>query len=131
MFDPDRYQEKLSDFKKAFARFQDGLARAVDDLDRDGVIQRFEFTYELSWKVMKEWLASKEIKALNPKDVIREAVDQELIADGNLWSDLQDSRNLTSHTYNEKTAAEVFATIQSIVVPAFAALIANLEKRAP
>lgn len=131
MFDPQRYQERFADFKNALSRFKEGLDRAIDDLHRDGVIQRFEFTFELSWKVMKEWLASKDIKALNPKDVIRESVNQELIIDGNLWSDLQDSRNLTSHTYNQKTAAEVYDVLRTIALPTFNALLENLEKRAP
>ncbi len=115
----DRLKQRLSDFKKALASLEQGLAIAEDELHRDGIIQRFEFTYELAWKTMKLWLAGKDVMVGNAKDALKAALENGLITDGNLWSALHRCRNLTSHTYNEATAEEVFNAIRAEALPAF------------
>ncbi len=98
------------------------------DVTRDAVIQRFEFTYELAWKTMKQWLFSKDIDVRNPKDTLRVALQQGLINDGNGWTRLHDNQNLTAHTYDEGTASRVYAFIQSEGVVLFKTLLTQLEK---
>lgn len=102
----DRFEQRYQHFTAVLTRLQDALleTNAPADLIRDAVIQRFEFTYELAWKTMKDWLAQKDIDVRNAKDTLKEALAQGVIADGNRWSVLHEARNLTSHTYDEATA---------------------------
>lgn len=123
-----RLQQRFSDYRKALASLEKGLAMAEDELHRDGIIQRFEFTYELAWKTMKLWLAGKDVSVGNAKDALRAALENGLIADGNLWSALHRCRNPTSHTYNETTAVEVYGAIRTEALPAFHDFAARMER---
>ena len=125
----ERLLQRLSDFESALSALEEGLDIAKDDLHRDGVIQRFEFTYELAWKTMKLWLADKDVFVGNPKDALSAALENGLIADGNLWSDLHRCRNLTSHTYNETTAIEVYNAIRKEALPAFHDFVSRIAAR--
>jgi nucleotidyltransferase substrate binding protein (TIGR01987 family) len=127
----ERYQQRLNDFEKALGKLQQGLEQAEDELDRDGVIQRFEFTYEQAWKTLRIWLSYKDIDVRNAKDALKEALTQGLIEDGNLWSRLHESRNLTSHTYDEKSAARIFEFIEKEGCQAFDALFSKLGSMPP
>lgn len=82
------------------------------NLHIDGTIQRFEFSIELFWKLLKRLLASKGVVAQYPKDVLRQSFAGGLIADETMWLDMLNSRNLTSHTYNEDLAEEIYEKIQ-------------------
>ena len=110
---PERYRQRLEDFRRALTKLEDGLEQAQSELEHDGVIQRFEFTFEQGWKAARLWLLHKNIDVRNARDTLRAAMEQGLIEDGNLWSRIQEARNLTSHTYNEKTAEDVFAFVRS------------------
>lgn len=101
----------LEPLLKAAKVFSEGLAEASSDLQRDGVIQRFEFTFELAWKTLKRVLALKGIEANSPRDVFREAARQKLIDDPLVWFDFIQKRNLTVHTYNRECAAEIFESL--------------------
>lgn len=127
----DRYKQRLDDFGRALLKLEQGVHQAMDDLGRDGVIQRFEFTYEQAWKTMKLWLAAKGIDARNPKDVLGAALDQGLIDDGNLWSDIHSNRNLMSHTYNVEEAQRVFLFIKETGCRALRVLHDTLLERLP
>jgi nucleotidyltransferase substrate binding protein (TIGR01987 family) len=81
--------------------------------ERDGAIQRFEYTFELSWKVAKRVLGEHGIEALTPKNVIRELANKGWIDNPELWMAFLRARNQTSHTYQDLTADEVFKTIQA------------------
>jgi len=109
--DTERLVQRVIEFQSALKRLHEALIAPETDLVRDAVIQRFEFTYELAWKVMKLWLESKNIDVRNPKDSLREALTQGLIDDGNGWSDLHEQRNLTVHTYNEEMAINVYTKL--------------------
>lgn len=104
----ERLFERIGDFKKALTRLREAVARPEDDLIRDAVIQRFEFTYEMAWKSMKQYLEFKQVDTRNPKDTLRESLQQGLIDDGNAWTRLHENRNLTSHTYDESLAKKVY-----------------------
>jgi len=108
--------------KKQTKKFQDSLIKLKevlsrnlkdDDIILDAAIQRFEFTFENSWKTIKLWLKQKGIDALSPKDCIKEAFKMGLITDEAAYLSLLECRNLTSHTYNLKTAMEVYETIKA------------------
>ena len=80
----------------------------------DGTIQRFEFTVELAWKTIKEYLEYEKFGEFNsPRSAIKEAYKINLIEDGEKWLDMLDDRNLTSHTYDENTAKEIYRNIIS------------------
>ncbi|MEJ0061934.1 MAG: HI0074 family nucleotidyltransferase substrate-binding subunit [Alphaproteobacteria bacterium] len=127
----ERYRERIGDFRKALAKLRQGLDEASTELGRDGVIQRFEFTYEQAWKTLKLWLAGKDIDVRNAKDALREALGQGLLDDGGLWSRLHENRNLTSHTYDSAVAAAVYAFIAAEGYAALARLLEKLETAKP
>ncbi len=106
--DTARLQERIEEFLKALVQLRKAVAMPKDEFIRDSVIQRFEFTYELSWKMLKLRLEAEAIDAKTPKQTLQEALQAGFITDGNSWSELQRNRNLTSHTYDENLADEVY-----------------------
>lgn len=105
--------ERLSELERALGRLDEALAiEPPTDIVRDASIQRFEFCFELGWKSLASWLSEGLTAApASPRAVIREAYRQRLIADEERWIALLLDRNLTSHTYREVTAREVFARL--------------------
>lgn len=97
---------KSAEFAKAVGALERALALPQDDITRDASIQRFEFCVELAWKVSKRWLGTD---TSAPKQIIREMGQAGLIDDVVLWLEAIDQRNLSSHTYNEDLAQEVYA----------------------
>lgn len=98
---------------KAQKTLEEALIEAKSDLERDGAIQRFEYTYELIWKVLKKILSFKGIDVNSPRDVFREAAKQDIIEDPKIWFEFIKKRNLTVHTYNEDDAEEIFGCLPS------------------
>ena len=96
---------------KATNQFKKGLDKAESALEKDGVIQRFEFTFELIWKTLKRILAFKGININSPREVFREAAKQKIIEDPLVWFEFIKKRNLTVHTYNEECADEIFESL--------------------
>lgn len=106
--DLQRFHERVRDFLKASERLVEACAQPENAFIRDSVIQRFEFCWELSWKVLKLRLEMLGVEVMTPRDAFQEALSKGLIHDGNAWSRVQKMRNLTSHTYDEKLAIEVY-----------------------
>jgi nucleotidyltransferase substrate binding protein (TIGR01987 family) len=129
MSNPDvRWRQRLQSFRKAFARLSGAAAlsrqRELTDLERQGLIQSFEFTFELGWNVLKDYLESIGFSELRgPKPVVRKAFANDVIEEGEEWIAMIESRNRTSHTYNEETAAEIATAILTRYVPAFDAFL--------
>ena len=109
--DTERLKQRAADFLKATTRLEEACAQPFSSFIRDSVIQRFEFCWELAWKALKLRLEQLGVEALNPRDAFREALSAGLIHDGNAWTEVQRKRNLTSHTYDETLADEVYAFI--------------------
>lgn len=109
-----RLKERLEDYKSALERLKESLDLQVSSsVIMDGVIQRFEFTYELAWKVLKDYLEFKGIpETRSPRDTFKEGFKTGIITDGDAWIDMLQDRNLTSHTYNEKSATEIYTKIK-------------------
>jgi nucleotidyltransferase substrate binding protein (TIGR01987 family) len=78
----------------------------------DATIQRFEFTFELCWKFLKDFFSEKGISLNYPKEVIQEAFKSGVVDDENLWLQMLEDRNMTSHTYDEELANEIFERIK-------------------
>ena len=98
-----RWRQRFDNFEKAFKQLQDAVSRIdeLDDLSKEGLVQRFEYTFELTWKTMKDYLESKGVKVSFPRDTIKQAFATGVINDGDVWLEMLDSRNLTAHTYDE------------------------------
>ena len=100
----------LTEFSKALMALKEALAAEKNGLTRDATIQRFEFCVELAWKTSKKILDSNEVI---PKQIIREMAQAKLIDDSQIWFDAIKYRNLSSHTYNETLAEEVYKFIET------------------
>lgn len=109
----ERFAQRRSDFQKAVARLEEACAQPESSFLRDSVIQRFEFSWELAWKMLKLRLAVLGVEALNPRDVIRQSLQSGLIQDGNAWTAAQHHRNMTSHTYDEPLSVVVYAFVRN------------------
>lgn len=109
---PERFSQRRDDFRKAVARLEEACAQPESSFLRDSVIQRFEFSWELAWKMLKLRLAFLGIEALNPRDVIRQSLQAGLIHDGNAWTTAQHHRNMTSHTYDEPLSLVVYSFVR-------------------
>lgn len=109
----DRLQERIAVYLKALRQLEAAAQRPKDEFIRDSVIQRFEFTYELAWNMLKQRLDWEGVVVRTPRETWQQALLAGLIADGNRWTDMQKMRNLTSHTYDEALADEVYDFIIS------------------
>ncbi len=108
------------------------LARALEQeknkFTRDAAIQRFEYTYELAWKILKRYLEEiTNVKEFSVRNIFREAGKQGIIANVENWLDYHKARNLTSHIYNEKTADETYDYAQKFMLDV-GELITALER---
>ena len=107
---------KIDNFQRALNRLDEAVQRAKDDLDKDGVIQRFEFTVELLWKVLKAILAYQGIECYSPRNCIKEAYKTYLIDDDEIILDMLEDRNKSSHVYSETISEEIFERIKKVYV---------------
>lgn len=109
-----RIKEIYSDFKKALERLDEALNEDLSksNIAVDATIQRFEFTFELAWKIAKSILNYNGIEAETPRLVIKEAFKAKIVHDGQGWIDMLEDRNKTSHIYDEKQALEIYRKIK-------------------
>lgn len=126
----DRLDERFNDFRKAFKRLKESTQIEIEnDIVIDGVIQRFEFTFEQSWKLMKIYLEYEGIEELkSPRSTIKEAFKYELIEEGDAWIDMMIDRNKTSHVYDEETALQIYNSIKSNHVKLLERLLNKMEE---
>ncbi len=107
-----RWQQRFNNYSKALTQLRQAVQlaaqRPLSKLEDQGMIQAFEFTHELAWNTLKDFLENRGVQNLyGSKDTTREAFKTGLIENGQVWMDMIQSRNLTSHTYNETTAAQI------------------------
>jgi nucleotidyltransferase substrate binding protein (TIGR01987 family) len=133
MSDPDiRWKQRFDNFKQALAQLDDAeqlsRQRALSRLENQGLIQAFEFTFELAWNTLKDFLTSKGVQALfGSKDTAREAFKHQLITDDEGWTMMLNDRSRSSHTYNQATADEIVEHIHRRFVDLFHQLSAKLD----
>ncbi len=125
----DELKYSITKFNDAVRRLDEGIKQARNQLDRDGVIQRFEFTFELLWKSLKLFLFEQGIIANSPKEVLKEAYRFGIITDEELFLDMLDDRNRTSHIYSENTAKGIFIRIKKNYLAAVMKLSQELKDR--
>lgn len=137
MTNPDiRWQQRFASYQKALLQLQGAVElssqRALSPLEKQGVIQAFEFTHELAWNMLKDFLLDQGNQSIKgSKDATREAFKVELIGDGEQWMAMIQSRNISSHTYDERTAERLVEVIIRDYYPLFVALKAEMEKYRP
>lgn len=121
--------EKLENYKKALARLEEALAeKEPDQFVYDAIIKRFEFTYELAWELLKaliEYKGGEDVRF--PRDVFKEAYAKGLLKNGEIWLDMLNDRNLSSHTYNQEKVMEIFMRIKHRYFDEFVRLAETIE----
>lgn len=128
----NKIMDKLDDLEKAIKKLKQSLERDpnLDDLVLDATIQRFEFTYELSWKLMKIYLEYNGLtEVTSPRRAIKEAYKEKLITEGESWLRMLEDRNKTSHTYDEEIARKIFKNIRKEYINNFDSLLDEMKKR--
>ena len=128
-----QWVQRAVSFNKALARFKSGIKlaeqRELSDLEAQGLIHGFEYTHEVAWKTMKNFLESQGVLNLyGSRDTTREAFRNGLIENGEVWMDMVEKRNLTSQTYDEETAAEVVTIIRKDYYVEFEKLLLRLQQ---
>ncbi|MEQ6120345.1 nucleotidyltransferase substrate binding protein [Reichenbachiella sp. MALMAid0571] len=128
-----RWKQRFDSFSKALRQLKDGVdlaeSRSLSRLEEQGLIQGFEFTHELAWKTLKDFIESKGNTVLyGSKDVTRKAYQLELIEDGESWMQMIESRNLSSHTYNEETAEKIVSEILTKYYNLFSSLEVKMNE---
>ena len=133
MNSPDiRWQQRFDNFTRALQTLTEAIElahqRPLSKLEKQGLIQSFEFTHELGWKVLKDYLEAQGLSDLiGSRDATRSAFQNGLIEDGQAWMDMIKARNQTSHTYNLDVANDVAHAILTRFYPAFVALRQTLS----
>ena len=127
-----RWLQRFDNYKRAQAQLEDAVqlmrSRNLSDLEKQGVIQAFEFTWELAWNLLKDYLNWQgESEITGARDAIREAYKRELIDNGDIWMFMLQDRNRTSHTYNESTMNEILTGIEKQYQPRLAELRERFE----
>ena len=128
-----RWIQRFDNFKRAFASLQEAAEiadrRGLSELERQGLIQAFEFTHELAWNTLKDFLLSRGTteKIYGSKDATRMAFAAELIENGETWMQMIGHRNESSHTYNDDVAGRIMEAVCSCYVPAFEAFMCRFE----
>ncbi len=136
MPDPDiRWRQRLQNYSRALSLLQSALVRgvgALNDLEKEGTVQRFEYTVELAWKSLKDYIefSGVELRSITPKTVIKAAFAARIISDGQLWVDMIDHRNLLSHKYDQALLSQGLGEIQTRYLPALEALQQYLQQQA-
>jgi nucleotidyltransferase substrate binding protein (TIGR01987 family) len=126
----DRINHTLRNFKLAFASLEQFLTEPIrSNRDKAGVIQAFEFTYELAWKTFQKIAQEEGLRVATPRQAFSSALQAGYIPpeEEERWIDMMRDRNLTSHTYHESLATEIVERIRSIYFPVFRATMSRLE----
>lgn len=128
MNEDTRWKQRFNNFIKAYRELSEAVelskSRDLSKLENQGVIQGFEYTHELAWNVLKDYLEEMGISGLvGSKDSTREAFKRGLIENGNEWMEMIKSRNLTSHTYDENLADTIIDNIFNKFYPQFSAMV--------
>lgn len=139
-----RWEQRFSNYNKAVDKLSQSVKyiqenfdaeeslddEILDEMIKEGLIQRFEYTHELAWNVMKDYAEYQGNPNIGgSRDATREAFQLKLVTNGHIWMDMITSRNKTSHTYNEETANEIYDKILKKYYPAFIEFKNTMEEK--
>jgi nucleotidyltransferase substrate binding protein (TIGR01987 family) len=133
---PDiRWQQRLTNFERALRLLREAMANgpeALNQLEKEGVIQRFEYCFELAWKTVKDYMEASGVvfDVVMPRQVIKDAFAAKVLNDGASWIAMLDHRNLLAHTYNPVVFEQAVAAIHLRYLPQLEQLHAFLQQEA-
>jgi nucleotidyltransferase substrate binding protein (TIGR01987 family) len=133
MADQDiRWLQRLANYQRALSRLRDAVelarSRPLSELEKQGLIQAFEFVFELAWNLMKDYFLYQGNPGITgSRDAIRSAFKQQLILDGEGWMEMIKSRNQSAHTYNEAVANAIADNVLNIYYDLFDQLAARMQ----
>lgn len=124
-----RWIQRFNNYSKALAQLTRFIKRGeLNEFEQQGLIQAFEYTFELAWNTIKDYFESQgEVSILGSRDAFRLAFRRGLISNGETWMNMITSRTLTSHTYNEDTADKIANDVATLYFPEFVALHDRLK----
>ena len=118
MDNPIRWKQRFDNFERAYGQFVKIIEIGeLSDIEKMALIQAFEFTYELAWNTMKDYLEEEGFVLISPKSVLRQAFQSELITNAEVWMEALTKRNNTVHNYNAEVMEETVAFIQDQFFP--------------
>ena len=113
-----RWKQRFENFDKSYKLLKKYSNQEITtELERAGIIQFFEMTFELAWKVLKDYLESEGYMVKSPRETVKQAFQIGLIDNGHIWIDALSNRNLTTHTYDEKLATKMTSEILNAYLP--------------
>ena len=113
-----RWKQRFENFDKSYKLLKKYSNQEITtELERAGIIQFFEMTFELAWKVLKDYLESEGYMVKSPRETVKQAFQIGLIDNGHIWIDALSNRNLTTHTYDEELATEMTSEILNAYLP--------------
>jgi len=129
-----RWKQRFENFERAYLLLREAFEMdpgGMSDLEKEGAIQRFEYTFELAWKTLKDYLIYNGVvfDQITPRSVIKEAFAAKIIRDGQTWINMLEQRNLMSHTYDRQAFETVFANISQEYLVALEQVFAWLKEQ--
>ncbi|NDL67838.1 nucleotidyltransferase substrate binding protein [Anaerotalea alkaliphila] len=124
-----RWKQRFENFERSYRLLDKYVNQPIEnELERAGIIQFFEISFELAWKLLKDYLEAQEIVARSPREAIKQSLQIGVIDDGHVWIDALGDRNLTVHAYDEKVAAKMAVDIVQTYYPELKKLYEKLAK---
>ncbi len=125
-----RWEQRFMNYKKALSQLQKFIDKGdLSELEKQGMVKAFEYTFELAWNTLKDFLEERgQTDIYGSRDAIRLAFNRALIQDGDNWMHMLRSRNMTSHTYNEAVADEICRNVKEAYYPLFLQLNGKLDR---
>lgn len=125
-----RWKQRFQNFERSFLFFSKSCKyESYDELQGAGLVQSFEFTFELAWKTLKDYLQEQGLEVQFPREVIKQAFATQLIKDGKLWIEMLDKRNQLTHTYNQEQAKRAVQTIRGTYFSPIEQVYREMKKR--
>ncbi|GAA0434952.1 nucleotidyltransferase substrate binding protein [Lentibacillus halophilus] len=124
-----RWKQRFENFERSYKRLNKYASGSItNELERAGIIHFFEMTFELAWKVLKDYLEKEGFIVDSPRQAIKQAFQMGLIDDDHIWMEALEKRNMTVHTYDEETAKELTEDIVTSFLPAVRTLYRTLSE---
>jgi len=125
-----RWKQRFQNLEKAFVLLEKTVKiKSMSEIERGGLVQFFEVTFELSWKTLKDYLEAQGIIVKSPRESIKMAIQSEIIQNGYVWMDALEDRNLTTHIYDEKIVEAISYKIINEYFPAMEELYSFFKVR--
>ncbi len=127
-----RWHYRFGSYGRALALLREGVSQAdaagLSDLEKEGLVQRFEYTWELAWKLLKDYLEAEVVvlETITPRATVRAAFSAQLIGHGDLWMAALDARNAMAHTYDARRFDKVIGELRGVYLGLFEALYERL-----